>query len=112
MITPGNFFIPLFNAVIDSMSRWSVGSSNIRTFAPEIIILDSMQRTLSPPDSTLTFLTPSSPPKSILPKKPRTYVTSFSGEYWVSQSTMVSSLSNSALLSLGKYAWVVVRPHL
>ena len=37
MITPGNFFIPLFRAVMDSMSRWSVGSSNISTFAPEII---------------------------------------------------------------------------
>ena len=44
MITPGNFFIPLFRAVMDSMSRWSVGSSNISTFAPEIIILESMQR--------------------------------------------------------------------
>ena len=101
-MTPGNFFMPLFNAVMASMSRWSVGSSSSSTLAPEIIIFDSMQRTFSPPERTRTFFTPSSPANSILPRKPRTYVTSFSGEYWVSQSTIVSSLANSALLSLGK----------
>ena len=52
----------------------------------------------------LHVFTPSSPANSILPRNPRTYVTSFSGEYWVSQSTIVSSLLNSALLSFGKYA--------
>ena len=42
IITPGNFVSPLFRAVMLSMSRWSVGSSNISTFAPEIIIFENM----------------------------------------------------------------------
>ena len=46
------------------------------------------------------------------PRKPRTYVGSFSGENGISQSTMVSSLSNSSVLSFGKYEKLVVTPHL
>ena len=41
--------MPLFKAVMDSISRWFVGSSKRRTFAPEIIILESMHLTFSPP---------------------------------------------------------------
>ncbi len=71
-ITPGNFMRPLFSAVIASMSRWSVGSSSIRTLLPIIIMRESSTRTLSPPERTRIFLVPSSPEKSIRPKKPRT----------------------------------------
>ena len=102
----------LLRAVIDSISRWLVGSSKISTFAPSIIILDKRTLTFSPPDNTFTFLTPSSPGKSILPKKPLTYVGSGSGEKRVSHSTMVMSSVNWAPISLGKYATFVVTPHL
>ena len=44
----------------------------IPQFAPEIISLESMQRTFSPPESTRTFFTPSSPANSIRPRNPRT----------------------------------------
>ena len=54
------------------MSRWFVGSSRIRQLAPLIIILDSRQRTFSPPERIRTFFTPSSPANSIRPRKPRT----------------------------------------
>ena len=111
-ITPGNFIIPLFNAVIDSMSRWSVGSSNMSTLLPMIIMRESSTRTFSPPESTRIFFTPSSPAKSIRPRKPRTYVASLISEYCVSQSTMSSSVSKIAVLSFGKYDWLVVTPHL
>ena len=110
--TPGNLISPLLSAVIDSISRWLVGSSNISTLEPIIIILDIRHLTFSPPESTLTFLTPSSPANNIRPRKPLTYVGSGSGEYCVSHSTIVSSLLNSAALSLGKYACEVVTPHL
>ena len=73
-ITPGNLIMPSLRAVIDSMSRWLVGSSKISTFAAEIIIFENRQRTFSPPERTFTYLSPSSPAKSILPRKPLTYV--------------------------------------
>src|SRR5699024_5171110 len=69
-IDPLNLMSPLLTAVIDSKSRWAVGSSNIRTFALDNIILDSIQRTFSPPDKTLAFLRASSPENSMRPKKP------------------------------------------
>ena len=58
--------------VMDSISKWLVGSSRIRQLAPLIIILERRHLTFSPPERILTFLTPSSPAKSILPRKPRT----------------------------------------
>ncbi len=61
----------LFNDVIDSRSRWLVGSSSIRTLDSESIILESMQRTFSPPESTPIFLMASSPEKSMRPRKVR-----------------------------------------
>ena len=36
---------PLFNAVMDSISRWSVGSSKISTLLPIIIMRESRTRT-------------------------------------------------------------------
>ena len=48
-----------------TISDWLTGYS-------EIISLLNIQRTFSPPERTRTFFTPSSPAKSILPKKPRT----------------------------------------
>ena len=62
----------LLSAVMDSISKWFVGSSINNTLAPIIIILESITRTFSPPESTFTLLTPSSPANNILPMKPRT----------------------------------------
>src|SRR5690554_5109349 len=42
---PGKSFIPLFNAVIDSRSKWFVGSSNINKFAFAIIKRESIHLT-------------------------------------------------------------------
>ena len=53
----------------DTRSGWLVGSSSIRTLDSESIILESMQRTCSPPESTLIFLMASSPEKSMRPRK-------------------------------------------
>ncbi len=58
-----------FNAVMDSRSRWLVGSSKTRTLHYASIILDSMQRTFSPPDRISVVLRASSPEKSIRPRK-------------------------------------------
>ena len=41
---PGKFFKALLNAVIDSMSKWFVGSSRINKLALVSIIRDTMQR--------------------------------------------------------------------
>ncbi len=68
-------------AVMDSRSRWFVGWSSSRTFEPNIIMRDSIQRTFSPPESTPTGFRTSSPEKSILPRKPRRYVSVVSLEY-------------------------------
>jgi len=72
MITPENFWRPVLSAVIDSISRWSVGSSSMSTFEFSIIIRERSTRTFSPPDNTFIFLAPSSPAKSIRPRNPRT----------------------------------------
>src|SRR5699024_2422803 len=111
-IEPLNLMKPLFTAVIDSRSKWLVGSSNRSTFALESIILDNMQRTFSPPDNTFSFFNASSPENSILPKKLRKKVSvSSSGEYCLNQSTNVKSMfSKNAELSFGKYDWDVVTP--
>ena len=66
---PLYFCIPSFNAVIDSISKWLVGSSNIKKFAPESINFESTHLTFSPPESTSTFFNASSPENNILPKK-------------------------------------------
>ena len=89
-IVPEKEINPLLRAVIDSRSRWSVGSSKMSTFAPESIMRESMQRTRSPPESTSARFWLSSPEKSIRPRKPRTNVSSGSLEYWRSQSTRLS----------------------
>ena len=48
---------PLFNAVMDSISRWSVGSSKISTLLPiDHHAGKAGQRTFSPPERTLHFL--------------------------------------------------------
>ena len=79
---------PLLTAVMDSKSKWLVGSSSKSTLEPLSIILESMQRTFSPPDRTEAFFITSSPEKSILPRKPRRKVSvSSCGENWRSHST-------------------------
>ena len=55
MIEPLNDFNPSFTAVILSKSKWFVGSSSKSTLALDNIILLNMQRTFSPPESTLAF---------------------------------------------------------
>ena len=76
------------------MSKWFVGSSNIRKFAPDSIIFDNTHLTFSPPDSTFTSFSASSPENNILPKKLLTYVSSGSFEYFLSQSVIFSFVSN------------------
>ena len=59
-----------------------------------IIILDSIQRTFSPPDNTLLFFKASSPEKIIFPKKPRKNTSSRSSSvfaYCLNQSTKFNS---------------------
>ena len=84
---PWNAVRPLFRAVIASRSKCAVGSSRSRQFALLSIILLSMQRTFSPPESTFALLRASSPVKSIRPRNPRMKVSSCSLLYWRSQST-------------------------
>ena len=98
-----------------SRSRWLVGSSSISTFAPEIIILQSIHLTLSPPESTLAGLSDSSPLKSILPSHPLMSASYLSPSlaYGLSHSSRESVQSSKYFeLSLGKYAVDVVTPHL
>src|SRR5699024_1333134 len=101
---PLNEMSPLFNDVIDSKSKWFVGSSKISTFALLNIILDNIQRTFSPPDKTFAFLSACSPENNIRPKKPRKNDSvSSSGEYCLNHSTSVKSeFSKKAELSFGK----------
>src|SRR5699024_4119216 len=111
-MAPLNLIKPLFTDCIDSRSKWLVGSSKMSTLALESIIFDSMQRTFSPPDSTLAFFKASSPENNILPRKLRKNVSvSSSGEYCLKQSTKGKSLfSKNAELSFGKYDCDVVTP--
>ena len=76
------------------MSKWFVGSSKIKKFAPDNIIFDKTHLTFSPPDKTLTSFNASSPENNILPKKLLTYVSSGSFEYFLSHSVTFSSVSN------------------
>src|SRR5690606_27126859 len=77
------------------------------------IIFASIQRTFSPPDSTLAFFSASSPENSIRPRKPRRKVSSWSCEYSRSHSTRLRLTPSKYLeLSLGKYACEVVTPQL
>ena len=99
---PLKFFNELLKAVIDSKSRWFVGSSNINTLALIIIIRLSIQRTFSPPDKTLLVFKASSPLNNIFPKKPRINTSSLSSSvfaYCLNQSTSVRSLSKYSELS-------------
>ena len=66
---PVNFFMPSLTEVMLSMSRWLVGSSKIKKFAPDNMILDRTHLTFSPPDKTFASFRASSPENSILPKK-------------------------------------------
>src|SRR5882724_9968 len=97
---------------MDSRSRWLVGSSRIKKLPLANITREIMQRTFSPPDNTLHFLKTSSPEKSILPKKPRTYDSSLSSENCRSQSTRLSSDLKYFSFSFGRYADVIVCPNL
>ena len=73
----------------------------------------SMQRTFSPPESTLAGLYTSSPENSMRPKKPRRKVSAGSSLYWRSQSIRLpSNPSKNALLSFGKKLCEVETPHL
>ena len=105
--------MPLLSDSIDSRSRWFVGSSNRRTFAPESIIFISMQRTLSPPERTFAFFVASSPENISLPSQPLTSLSKTRSEYLLTQSISESSQpSKNSELSDGKYDCDVVTPHL
>ena len=91
---PWNFFKPSFNAVIASISKWFVGSSKIKKFAPDNIIFAKTHLTFSPPEITFADFKASSPENNILPKNPLTYVSSGSFEYFLNHSVKLSSVSN------------------
>ena len=87
--------------------RWLVGWSSTRALDPNSIIRDSMHRTFSPPERTLTGLYTSSPENSIRPRKDRlkdsVFSSALSAVYWPSQSTRFRSQSlKKAELSRGK----------
>src|SRR5690606_6150646 len=63
-MVPLKFLRELLKAVIDSKSKWFVGSSNIKTLARIIIIRLNIHLTFSPPDRTLLFFKAASPPKT------------------------------------------------
>src|SRR6266853_290230 len=50
----------MLSALIDSRSRWLVGSSNTRTLGFCSISLQKISRAASPPERTSVFLSPSS----------------------------------------------------
>ena len=78
---------------IPSGSRLFVGSSSIRTLDWESIILESMHRTFSPPESTLIFLRASSPENSMRPREVRAKLSpSVGGENCRSHSIRFLSL--------------------
>lgn len=93
---------PLLRAEMDSRSRWSVGSSNIRKLPSANIILENMPRAFSPPDRTVTLLLTSSPEKSMRPRKPLINCMSVWSVYWLSQSSKGIFVVKYAELSLGK----------
>ena len=105
----------LLKAVIDSRSRWFVGSSIKSTLGFPIIILDSIHLTFSPPESTLHDFKASSPLKSILPRKLLMNNSSLSSslfDHCLSQSTREIFFLKKELLSIGKYPELVVTPQL
>ena len=85
--------VQMVGGLVEEQARWHRRSS----------VWLSIQRTFSPPESTFTFFTPSSPAKEHTAQEAADIGGILDlGEYWVSQSTMVSSLLNSWELSLGK----------
>ena len=96
-MTPGNLIRPLLTAVMDSMSRWSVGSSSISTLEPSIIMREKSTRTFSPPESTRIFFHTVLSGKEHAPEE----TADIGGvldlrELWSASSTMVSSVSKIA----------------
>ena len=61
-----------------------------------------MQRTFSPPESTLALFLASSPLNNMRPRKPRMKFSSGFFEYCRSQSTRFRLVSKNAVLSFGK----------
>ena len=68
---PSYFCSAMFNALMDSRSRWFVGSSSTSTFGFCSMILQNSNRAASPPESAAVGFTPSSCWKSIWPSRPR-----------------------------------------
>ena len=65
---PPNDSIASSRASMDSTSRWLVGSSKMRKFAPDSIIMASATRAVSPPESDPARRCTESPEN---PKRPR-----------------------------------------
>ena len=60
----------MFSALIDSRSRWLVGSSSTSTFGFCSIMRQNSSRAVSPPESASVGFSPSSPLNSIWPSRP------------------------------------------
>ena len=67
---PSYFCSAMFSALIDSRSRWLVGSSRTSTFGFCSMIRQKSRRAVSPPERASVGLWPSSPLNSICPSRP------------------------------------------
>ena len=92
----------MFSALIDSRSRWLVGSSSTRTFGFCSMMRQKSRRAVSPPDSASVGLCPSSPLKSIWPSRPWMSWRAASGSNWCSHSTAVMPFAIAPVWSCGK----------
>src|SRR5690554_5792030 len=99
---PLKSMMALLKAWIDSRSKWLVGSSSTKRLGFWSIILEIIHLTFSPPESTVDFLSDSSPVNNILPKNVRTWASSWLSEYCLSQSIRMRSESKYFELSLGR----------
>ena len=94
----------MFSALIDSRSRWFVGSSSRSTLGFSSMMRQKSSRAVSPPESASVGLRPSSPLKSIWPRRPWISWRDASGSKRCSHSTAVSPFSMTPVAILREVA--------
>src|ERR1022692_1653066 len=83
---PSYFCSAMFSALMDSKSKWFVGSSSTSTFGFCSINLQKISRACSPPESACVGFSASSPLNSICPSSPLTSACVACGLNWYSHS--------------------------